>query len=160
MREAVELLTTEGYQHISESFKKELRFKMSDTSGSHRIEVLESNVGEMEAELFPTRAQIKQMIDMMQRLLQANSTDKGQQEEKSGVSDRRDANDDSSGAGRAPREEGAASVRVDVTTAAAAGGRVTSHSSRKSDGSRPVDDTGRRLEVPAGVGPMIDMRQS
>ena len=157
MREAVELLTTEGYQHTGESFKKELRFKVSDTIGPHRNDVLESNVGEMEAELFPTRAQIEQMMGMMQRLLQAKSTHKGQQEEKSGVSGRRDEKDDSGGAGRAPREEGAASTRVDVTTATAAGGRVVSHSSRASDGSRPADGTGRRLEVPSGVGPMINM---
>ena len=32
---------------------------MSDTSGSHIIEVLESNVGVMEAELFHIRAQIE-----------------------------------------------------------------------------------------------------
>ena len=101
MREAVERLTTEGYQHTG------VRFKMSDTSGPHRNEVLESNVGEMEAELFPTRAQIELMMNMIQRLLQAKSTYKGQQEEKSGVSGRRDANDDNGGAGRAPREEGA-----------------------------------------------------
>ena len=65
MREAVEPLTTEDYQHTGESFKKELRFKMSDLSGPHRIEVLESNVGGMEAELLPTRAQIKQMMEMV-----------------------------------------------------------------------------------------------
>ena len=104
MRETVERLTTEGYQHTDQSFKNELRFKTSDTSGSHRIEVLESNVGEMEAELFPTRAQIEQMMDMMQPLLQAKSADKVQPEEKPDVSGRRDANDDSSGAGRVPRE--------------------------------------------------------
>ena len=32
-----------------------------------------------------------------------------------------------------------------------------SSSSRALDGSRPADDTGRRPEVPAGVGPMISM---
>ena len=104
-------------------------------------------------------AQIEQMMDMMQRLLQAKSTHKGQQEERSGVSGRRDANNDSGGDGRAPREEGVASTRVDVTTATDAGGRVVSHSSRVSDGSRPADGTGRRLEVPSGVGPMINMQR-
>ena len=132
---------------------------MSDSSGPHRIEVLESNVREMEAELFPTRAQIEQMMDTVQRLLQAKSADKGQQEETSGGSGRGNANDDNGGSGRAPREEGAASTKVDVATATAAGGRVASHSSRASDGSRPADDTGWRLEIPAGVGPMINMQR-
>ena len=36
---------------------------------------------------------------------------------------------------------------------------VETHSSRASDGSRPADDTGWRLEVPAGVGPTINMQR-
>ena len=36
---------------------------------------------------------------------------------------------------------------------------MSNHSSRASGGSRPADDTGRRPEVPAGVGPMIDMQR-
>ena len=36
---------------------------------------------------------------------------------------------------------------------------MSSHSSRASDGSRPSDDTGRRPEVPAGVGPMINIQR-
>ena len=59
----------------------------------------------------------------------------------------------------APREEGAAGTRVGATTATAAGGEMSSHSSRASDGSRPADDTGRRPEVPAGVGPIINMQR-
>ena len=97
-------------------------------------------------------------MDMMQQLLQAKSADEGQQEEKSGGSGRGDANDDSGGAGRAPREEGAAGVGVGATTSTAAGGRTSSHSSRASDGSRSANDTGRRPEVPAGVGSMINMQ--
>ena len=96
------------------------------------------------------------MMGMMQQLLQAKSADGGQQEEKSGGSGRGDANDDSGGAGRAPREGGAAGTRVGATTATAAAGRVSSHSSRSSGGSRPADDTGRRPKVPADVGPIIN----
>ena len=40
----------------SESFKKELRFDMSDASGPQRIEELESNVEEINVELSHTRA--------------------------------------------------------------------------------------------------------
>ena len=78
---------------------------MSDTSGFQRIEVLESNVGEIKTELSRTRADIEQMMGMMQQLLQAKSADGGQQKEKSGGSGRGDVNDDRDGTGRAPREE-------------------------------------------------------
>ena len=101
---------------------------MSDTRRPQRIEVLESNVGEMKTEPSHTRAQIEQMMGMMQQLLQAKSADGGQQEEKSGGSDRGDANDDSGGAGRAPREEGAASTRVGAIKDTAAGRKMSSHS--------------------------------
>ena len=47
------------------SFKKELRFKMSDISGPQRVEVLESNVGEMKVELSHARTQTEQMMAMM-----------------------------------------------------------------------------------------------
>ena len=43
-------------------------------------------------------------MDMMQQLLQAKSADGGQQKEKSGGSGREDANDDSGGVRRVPRE--------------------------------------------------------
>ena len=36
---------------------------------------------------------------------------------------------------------------------------MSSHSSKASDGLRPADDTGRRSEVPAGVGPSINMQR-
>ena len=97
-------------------------------------------------------------MGMMQQLLHAKSIDEGQQEHKSGGTGRGYANEDSGVAGRAPREEGAAGARVGATTATAAGGRVSHHSSRASDGSRPADNTGRRPEVPASVGPMINMQ--
>ena len=77
---------------------------------------------------------------------------------KSGGSGWEDANDDSGSAGRAPREEGAADTRVGATRTTAEGRKISRHSSRASDGSRPADDTGRRSEVPAGVGPIIKNR--
>ena len=88
---------------------------MSDASRPQKMKVLESNVGEMKAELSRARTQIEQMMGMMQQLLQAKSADGGQQEEKSAGSGRRGENDDSGGAGRAPREEGAARTRVGAT---------------------------------------------
>ena len=115
-------------------------------------------MGEMKSYLSHTSAQIERMMGMVQQLLQAKSVDGGQQEEGSGGSDKGDANDDSGGAGRTPREEGTAGTRVGATTATAAKRRVSSHSSRASDESRPTDDTGRRPEVPVGVDPMINMQ--
>ena len=151
------ILKRRDYQHTSESFKKEPRFKISDTSRPQRIEVLESSVGEMRSELSHTRAQTEQMVAIMQQLFQAKLADGGQQEEKSGGSHRGDANVDSGGAGRASREEKAAGPRVGATKETAAGGKVSSHNRRASDVSRPADDTGRKPKVPAGVGPMINM---
>ena len=106
-----------------------------------------------------TRAQIGQMMGMMQQLLQARSADQRQHKDESGGTGRRDAHDDSGGAGRAPREEVAAGARVGTTTATGAEGRVSDHSSIASDGSRFTDDTGRRPEAPAGVGPMVNMQR-
>ena len=65
-------------------------------------------------------------------------------------------NNSSGGTGRAPHEKEVAGARVGTTTATGAGGRGSNHSSRASDASRPAADTGRRPEVPAGVGPMIN----
>ena len=131
---------------------------MSYTSGPHRFEVLKSNVGEMKAELSHIRGQTEQMMGMMQQLIQAKSADGGQHEEKSGGSGTGDAIDDSGDAGRAPNENGTAGTRVGATTETAAGGRVSIHSSRASDGARSPDDTGPRPVVLAGVGPMITMQ--
>ena len=132
---------------------------MSDASGPQRIEVLESNVGEMKVELSRTRAQIGQMMRMMQQLLQAKSVDGGQQKEESRGTGRRDANDDSGGAGRAPREDGATGARAGATTATTAGRTVSNHSGRASDASRPADDSGRRPKVPDVVDSMINMQR-
>ena len=51
------------------SFNKEPRFKISDTSGPHRVEALESNMGGTKAELSRIRIQAEQMMGMMQQLL-------------------------------------------------------------------------------------------
>ena len=125
----MEPFNAEGYQHTSESLKKELRFKMIDASGPQRFEVLESNGGELKVELFRMKAQAEQMMGIMQQLLQAKLADGGQQDKKSGCTGRGDVNNDSGGAGRALREDGAAGVRAGATTATAAGGRVSNHSS-------------------------------
>ena len=95
---------------------------------------------------------------MIKKLLQAKSTDGGQQEDTSGGTGRGDANEDSGGAGRASREEGAAGARVGVTTATATGGRVSNHSRRASDRLRPADNTDRRPEVPVSMDPMINIQ--
>ena len=73
-------------------------------------------MGEMKAELSHIRAQIEQIMVMMQQLLQAKSADGGQEKDKSGGSGRKDANDDNGGAGWAQREKGAAAPRVGTTT--------------------------------------------
>ena len=98
----------------------------------------------MKVKLSHTRAHIEQIMGMMQQLLQAKSANGGQQKGESDGTGRGDTNDDNGGAGRAPPEEGAANARVGATTATAAGERVSNHSSRTSDGSRPAGNTGRR----------------
>ena len=131
---------------------------MSDTSRPQRTETLESSVRAMKAELSHTRAQIEQMMGRMQQLLQAKSADGGQQEGNSGGFGKGDASDGSGGTGRASRKEMTAGARVGATTETAAGRKMSSHSSRASDGSTPAEDTGQRPEVPAGVGPMTNMQ--
>ena len=75
LRKAVETLNAEGYQHTNETSKKELRFEMSYASGPQRIEMLKSYMGGMKVELFHTRAQIEQMMGMIQQLLQDQQTE-------------------------------------------------------------------------------------
>ena len=89
------------------------------------------------------------MMGMMHQLLQAKSAGGGQQGEKSGGSGRGDANYDSGGAGTAPRKEGTAVVAMNAT---AERGKLSSHSSRASDGSRPADDMSRRPGTRVGAG--------
>ena len=120
---------------------------MSDASGPQRIKVLEPNVGKMKVELSHTRAQIEQMMGMMQQLLQAKSEGGGQPEDKPGNTCRGDANNDSGGAGKAPHKERAAGARIGATIATAAGRKVSNHSSRASDRSRSADGTDRRPDL-------------
>ena len=140
----MEPFNAEGYQHTSESLKKELWFKMIDASGPQRVEVLESNGWEMKIVLSHIKAQAEQIMGTMQQLLHAKSADGGQQDKKSGGPGRADANNNSGGAGRAPREEAAAGVRVGATTATAAGGRVSNQSSaeRRIDQDLPTTQAG------------------
>ena len=73
----MEPFDAQGYQHTSESLKNELRFKMIDDSGPQRLEVLESNGGELKVELSHIKAQAEQMMGIMQQLLHAKSADGG-----------------------------------------------------------------------------------
>ena len=130
---------------------------MSDASGHQRIEILESNEGEMKVQLSHIRAQIEQMMSMTQQLFQAKAADGSQQEEESGGTGRKEEKNDSGGTGRALHEEETAGARVGTTTVTAAGERGPNHSRRASNGSRPADDTGRKPEVLAGVGPTFNM---
>ena len=64
-----------------------------------------------------------------------------------------DANDDSDGARRAPRKEGATGARVGATTAAAsAEGEMSNHSSRASDVFRSPEAQGICEMVSDGAG--------
>ena len=68
LHEAVEPLNAKDINTLVSPSRRGL-FKMSDASGPQRTEVLESNMGEMKVKLSHTRAQIKQMMGMMQHLL-------------------------------------------------------------------------------------------
>ena len=50
-----------------------LQFKMGDTSGPQRVEMLKSNVGGMKVVFSHIRTQIERMMGMMRQLLQAKS---------------------------------------------------------------------------------------
>ena len=117
---------------------------MSDTSGPHRLEELESKV--------------EKMMDMMSQLLEAKPAGGGQQreEEESGGTGRGVAQNYSGGAGRASPT---ADTDYGVTAVgAAAAAEVPVHSRRiASEPTRPADDIGRRPEAPADVGPMVNM---
>ena len=118
---------------------------MNDSSGPHRLEELESKV--------------KKTMDMMSQLLEPKSAGGGQQREakESGGVGRGVAHNYSGGAGRA-------SPTVDpdygVTVGAPVAAEVLVHSKQiraASEPTRPADDIGRRPDVPAGVGPTVDM---
>ena len=112
---------------------------MSDSSGPHRLEELESKVDNM--------------MDIMSQLLEAKSAGGGQQreEEESGGT----AHNYSGGAGRASPTADTGYGVTEVGAAAAA--EVPLHSRRAaSKPTRPADDIGRRPEVPAGGGSTIN----
>ena len=117
---------------------------MSDSSGLHRLEELESK--------------IEKMMNMTSQLLKAKSTGRGQQKEEneSGGTGRGAAHSYSGGAGRASPT---ADTGYGVTAVgAAAAAEVPVHSrSTASEPRRPADDIGRRPDVPAGVGPTVSM---
>ena len=117
---------------------------MSDSSGPHRLEELESKV--------------EKMMGMTSQLLEAKFADGGQQREKeeTGGTGRGATHNYSGGAGRASpiadRDDGVTAV------GAAAAAEVPVHSRREaSEQTSPADDIGRRPEVPAGVGPTVNM---
>ena len=120
------------------------RFESSDSSGPHRLEELELKV--------------EKMMDITSQLLEAKSAGGGQQreEEESDGTGRGGARNYSGGAGRVSPT---ADISYGVTAAgAAAAAEVPVHSRRAaSEPTRPADDIGRRLEVPAGVGPTLNM---
>ena len=120
-----------------------LRFEISDSSGPHGLEELESKV--------------EKVMNMMSQLLEAKSTGGGQQkeEEESGGTGRGAAHNYSSGAGRA---SSTADTGYGVTAVgAAAAAKVPVHSRTVPEPTRPADDIGRRPYVPAGVGPTVNM---
>ena len=117
---------------------------MSDSSGSHRFEELESKV--------------EKMMGMMSQLLEAKSAggDQQREEEETGGTGRGAAHNYSGGTGRASPT---ADTGYGVTAVgAAAAAEVPVHRTRAaSEPTRPADDIGRRPEVPAGVGPTVNM---
>ena len=117
---------------------------MSDSSGPHRLEELQSEV--------------EKMMDIMSQLLEAKSADGGQQreEEESGGTGRGGAHNYSGGAGGA---SSTADTGYGVTAVgAAAAAEVPVHSRRAaSEPTRPADDIGRRPDVSAGVGLTVNI---
>ena len=116
---------------------------MSDSSGPHRREELESKVEKM---------------DIISQLLEAKSAGKGQQseDEESGGTGRGAAHIYNGGAGRAspPADTGYGVTAVRAVAAA----EVSGHSKRAgSEPTKPADDIGWRPDVPAGVGPTVNV---
>ena len=142
--EGREPLEARAYKHTSESFWKDFRFEMSDSSEPHRLEELESKV--------------EKVMDMISRLLEAKSAGGGRQreEKESGGTGRGAYHNYNGGAGRASPT---ADTGYGVTAlGAAAAAEVPVHSRRTaSEPTRPADDTGRRPEALADVGPTANM---
>ena len=117
---------------------------MSDSSGPHRLEELESKV--------------EKVMDMMSQLLEAKSAGEGQEREEreSGGNGRGAAQNYGGGTGRASATADTCCGVTAVGVAAAA--EVPVHSRRAaSEPTRPADDIGRRTEDPAGVGSTVNM---
>ena len=98
-------------------------------------------------------------MDMMSQLLEAKSAGGGQQreEEESGGTGRGTVHNYSGGAGRASPT---ADPDYGVTVGAPVAVEVPVHSKQRraaSEPTRSADGIGRRPEVPAGVGPTVDM---
>ena len=97
-------------------------------------------------------------MDMMSQMLEAKSAGGGQQkeEEEPGGTDRGAAHNYSGGAGRvSPTPDTGYGVTV---VGAAAGAEISVHSRRAAlERRRPADDIGRRSDVPASVGPTVNM---
>ena len=120
-----------------------LRFEMGDSSRPHRLEELESKV--------------ETMMDIMSQLVEAKSADGGQQreEEESDGTGREAAHNYSGGGGRVSPT---ADIGYGATALGATAAEVPVHSRRAaSEPTRLANDFGRRPEVPAGVGPTVNM---
>ena len=136
---------TRGLEHTSASFRKKLRFKMSESNDPQRFEALESNVTEVQE-------QMSELMSMMRQLTQTRTAGVGQREEKSGGTGRGAAHNYSGGTGSVP-------PTADISHGATAAAEVPVHSRAASEPGRPADDTSRRPVFPAGVGPMIDVQR-
>ena len=116
-----------------------LRLEMSDSSGPHRPEELESRV--------------QKMMDMTSQLLKAKSAGGGRRREE----------EESGGNGRGAPTTTAAAAIADTgygtpAIGAAAAAEVPVHSRRTApESTRPADDIGRRPDAPAGVGPTVNV---
>ena len=141
---------TRGFEHTSASFRKELRFEMSESNDPQRFEALESNVTEVQG-------QMSKLMSMMRQLTQTRTAGVGQREEESGGTGRGTAHNYSGGAGRVPLTADTSYVATAVGATAAA--EVPVHSRAASEPGRPADDTSRRPVLPAGVGLMINVQR-
>ena len=128
---------------------------MSDySSDSRRLQALESNVTEIQG-------QMSELMGMMRQLTQTRTAGAGPHEEESGGTGRGAAHNPSSGAGRVPPAAvtgyGVTAVGVGRTRGAAAVEATAAREFTVHDRatSEPADP---RPVLPAGVGPMIDVR--
>ena len=139
---------TRGLEHTSASFRKELRFEMSESNDPQRFEALEANVTEIQG-------QMSELMSMMRQLSHTRTAGVDQREQESGGTGMGAAHNYSGGDGRVPptADTGYGATAVEATAAA----EVPVHSRAASEPGRLADDTSRRPVLPAGVGPMIDV---